>query len=412
MEYNYQVYTKPRDFILPKPHYHSKHNIIVNESNCFLSNSKKSYKYRIVSNGLHSNSSLPDIHKVSLTENNERKEIIDKLKNRIIVLTEEIKRKNGKIEEMNRLFNDIKQNNDLSAVFLIKSQEKMISTLTEQNTMLREEIKKYKEKQEIYKQKKNELLYQIDEIKSKKKKRLSSFSNCSLQSNYSLTIEGVVKEKVEEPVLMTEVKIKQMKLPLRLSSEDETQVHQYILGLYLQKSKPKKLFDYLSLNTFSFDEFIDLIYKTISKHHWKTSQDHFDMTRLIIELSNDNGGFSKQLLLNNLKDALLDEEHSEMPSFDFDIRKVNDIMETIKAHDIYKTNTIPVYMLMKIFDKEEIDDELFMYLITKIKKETMHEDEFIFSVNYSKIGVILSKKEEEEIIVHNFVNNIFKKALE
>lgn len=158
MEYNYQVYTKPRDFILPKPHYHSKHNIIVNESNCFLSNSKKSYKYRIVSNGLHSNSSLPDIHKVSLTENNERKEIIDKLKNRIIVLTEEIKRKNGKIEEMNRLFNDIKQNNDLSAVFLIKSQEKMISTLTEQNTMLREEIKKYKEKQEIYKQKKNELL--------------------------------------------------------------------------------------------------------------------------------------------------------------------------------------------------------------------------------------------------------------
>ena len=47
---------------------------------------------------------------------------------------------------MNRLFNDIKQNNDLSAVFLIKSQEKMISTLTEQNTMLREEIKKYKEK--------------------------------------------------------------------------------------------------------------------------------------------------------------------------------------------------------------------------------------------------------------------------
>ena len=54
-----------------------------------------------------------------------------------------------------------------------------------------------------------------------------------------------------------------MKLPLRLSSEDETQVHQYILGLhqyilglYLQKSKPKKLFDYLSLNTFSFDEFI------------------------------------------------------------------------------------------------------------------------------------------------------------
>ncbi len=87
-------------------------------------------------------------------------------------------------------------------------------------------------------------------------------------------------------------------------------------------------------------------------------------------------------------------------------------METIKAHDIYKTNTIPVYMLMKIFDKEEIDDELFMYLITKIKKETMNEDEFIFSVNYSKIGVILSKKEEEEIIVHNFVNNIFKKALE
>ena len=31
----------------------------------------------------------------------------------------------------------------------------MISTLTEQNTMLREEIKKYKEKQEIYKQKKS-----------------------------------------------------------------------------------------------------------------------------------------------------------------------------------------------------------------------------------------------------------------
>ena len=43
---------------------------------------------------------------MSLTENNERKEIIDKLKNRIIVLTEEIKRKNGKIEEMNSQIND------------------------------------------------------------------------------------------------------------------------------------------------------------------------------------------------------------------------------------------------------------------------------------------------------------------
>ena len=64
--YNFQVYAKPHDFNLPKPKRVNKPSIIVNEGNCFLNNNKYK-KYRII-NGLTTDSSLPDIRKITITE--------------------------------------------------------------------------------------------------------------------------------------------------------------------------------------------------------------------------------------------------------------------------------------------------------------------------------------------------------
>ena len=144
-------------------------------------------------------------------------------------MSDEIKNKNGKIDEMNRFISNIKQNNDLSAAFLIKSQEQMIITLTEQNNLLRKEIKENNYK---YAQKTNELMSQIANLKGKKYQIVED-SNLS----YHL-IESFTLNSDKENSIIT--------FPVKFVSEDEVNLHKFILSIYLKANNTTNVFDYLS----------------------------------------------------------------------------------------------------------------------------------------------------------------------
>ena len=385
--YKFSSYNKPRELLLPHP------------SKTKITNHKKGIKFRIISsatkNGLQYNSSLPNIHKASITDNDDRKDLIERLQSKIKYLSDEIKSKNGKIDEMNKFINSIKQNNDLSAAFLIKSQEQMIITLTEQNNLLRKEIKENNYK---YAQKTNELLSTIAHLKDKK----IPLSNDKNILTYHL---------IESFSLISSNEHSLLHLPLKFVSDDEVNINKYILSLYLKSSNTTRLFDYLSKENFSFDDFIDLIYKTISKYHWKTSQDHFNLTRLIVELSNNRGELSKEILRRNIQAMLLQSISSATPSFSISTQKIDNIITAVNAYDIFHTNLISVSSLKNILSREEIDEDIILYLVSTIKEKTLNEDESIFAIRIDEIESLLSHSEIHEEVIQNFVNSIFKTAI-
>ena len=385
--YKFSSYNKSRELLLPHP------------SKTKINSHKKGIKFRIISsatkNGLQYNSSLPNIHKATITDTDDRKDLIERLQSKIKFLSDEIKNKNGKIDEMNKFISSIKQNNDLSAAFLIKSQEQMIITLTEQNNLLRKEIKENNYK---YAQKTNELLSTISQLKGKK----IPFSNENTIFSY---------HHIESFSLLSLNEHNIIHLPHKFISDEEVNMNKYILSLYLKESNTTSLFEYLSKETFSYDEFIDLIYKTISKYHWKTSQDHFDLTRLIVELSNNKGQLSKEILISNIQSMLTQSIASSTPTFTISTQKIDNIITSVNAYDIFHTNLISVSSLKNILSREEIDKEIIFYLISTIKEKTLNEDESIFAIKIDEIESLLSHSEIHEEVIQNFVNSIFKTAI-
>ena len=338
---------------------------------------------------------MPNIHKATITDTDDRKDLIERLQSKIKFLSDEIKNKNGKIDEMNKFISSIKQNNDLSAAFLIKSQEQMIITLTEQNNLLRKEIKENNYK---YAQKTNELLSTISQLKGKK----IPFSNENTIFSY---------HHIESFSLLSLNEHNIIHLPHKFISDEEVNMNKYILSLYLKESNTTSLFEYLSKETFSYDEFIDLIYKTISKYHWKTSQDHFDLTRLIVELSNNKGQLSKEILISNIQSMLTQSIASSTPTLTISTQKIDNIITSVNAYDIFHTNLISVSSLKNILSREEIDEEIIFYLISTIKEKTLNEDESIFAIKIDEIESLLSHSEIHEEVIQNFVNSIFKTAI-
>lgn len=417
--YNFQVYAKPHDFNLPKPKRVNKPSIIVNEGNCFLNNNKYK-KYRII-NGLTTDSSLPDIRKITITETN-NKDSIQKLKNKIDALTDDLKRKNQKIDELNTYIRDIKSSNDISAVFLIKSQEKMIKVLTEQNEYLGEEITKYKEKIYNYKRRINELIYQIDQMNQNNCQKQPTDENFKIEREISV-IYIPSKKKENTMLFITENKFNidnnhiQVINPLKLIRDEEKSVKKYILGLYLQMSNKDIINEYLSDNNneFNYETFVDLIFKSISQYHWKSSQDHYDLIVLIFELSHHNGAFSKSFLQKNLSSLMGSCPSTETSLPSLTSIQISSLTSNIANFDIYKTGTVPVSALKDLFDNLEIPELLFYSLLTKLKLYSIsaHDDEPIFSINYHNISIFVGNEEQEENmkLARSFVDSIFKTVL-
>lgn len=420
--YNFQVYARPHDFTLPKPKSLNKPSIIVNEDNCFLNN-KKYKKYRII-NRLTANPSLPDIRKITITETNNQ-DSIQKLKNKVDALTNDLKRKNQKIDELNTYIKDIKSSSDISAVFLIKSQEKMIKVLTEQNEYLGEEIGKYREKIYNYKKRINELMCQIKEMNQNNYQKISIDENIKIEKEISVTyIPSKKKEIISNTLLLiTEYQFNincnhiQVINPLGLIRDEEKLLKKCILGLYLQTSNKDIINDYLSDNNneFNFETFVDLIFKSISQYHWKSSQDHFDIILLIFELSHNNGYFSKSLLQKNLSSLMRTCPSTETSLLSLTSRQISSLTSNILYFDIYNTGTVPALSLKDLFDKLEIPESLFYSLLTKLKLYSIsaHDDEPIFSINYHNISVFIGNEEKEENmkLARSFVDSIFKTAL-
>ena len=102
---------------------------------------------------------------------------------------------------------------------------------------------------------------------------------------------------------------------------------------------------------------------------------------------------------------------SSTPTFTISTQKIDNIITSVNAYDIFHTNLISVSSLKNILSREEIDEEIIFYLISTIKEKTLNEDESIFAIKIDEIESLLSHSEIHEEVIQNFVNSIFKTAI-